>query len=59
MADTMATEQFEQTLANNMVEKALEYCGQTKFGGDAQEATHCSSCRCDACGIVSYYLVQE
>ncbi len=56
----MATGQLDQALANDMVEKALEYCGESKFSGDTEEAARAlHQGRCDVCGILSSCLVQE
>ncbi len=56
----MVMAQLDQALANDMVNKALEHCGQAKFGGDAEEAARAlHQGRCDVCGILSGCLVQE
>src|SRR5512135_3033282 len=56
----MATMQMDQALANDMIGKAIAYCGEREFGGDAQKAEHAlRQGRCDVCAIVSRCLVQE
>jgi hypothetical protein len=56
----MAAPQMDQALANDMFEKAIAYCGESKFGGDTQEAMLAlRQGRCDVCGILSSCLVQE
>ena len=56
----MATEQMDQALADEMIGRAIAYCGSTKFGGDAREAMLAlRHGRCDVCSIVSNRLVQE
>jgi Pyruvate phosphate dikinase, AMP/ATP-binding domain len=56
----MATMQMDPALANDMIGKAIAYCGEREFAGDAQKAEHAlRQGRCDMCAIVSRCLVQE
>ena len=53
-------EQTDQAVADDMLERAISYCGDMRFGGDAREATRAlRQGRCDVCSIVSNRLVQE
>ncbi len=56
----MLTGQLDPALANDIVERALELCGDRKFEGDAEAAARAlRQGRCDVCGIMSNCLVQE
>src|SRR5512146_2814420 len=58
--ENMVTGQLDQALANHMLQKAIAYCGDRKFGGDAQEAERAlRQGRCDICGLLCPCLIQE
>ncbi len=49
----MASLQFDQALADMMVEKAIAFCAQKNFAGDVRHARrNLSQGRCDICGDV-------
>lgn len=56
----MTTVQLEPTLADQMVENAIQFCGLRKFQGDAQQAlVALRQGRCDACALFTESLVQQ
>lgn len=58
--ENTTTGQIDQALANDMLQKAIAYCGDRKFGGDSQEAVLAlRQGRCDICGLLCHSLIQE
>ena len=56
----MATVQFDQALADQMVERAIAFCADKKFNGDTQQAQLAlRQGRCDVCGYLSNSLVRQ
>ena len=56
----MATVQFDQALADQMVERAIAFCADKKFNGDTQQAQLAlRQGRCDVCGYLSSSLVRQ
>ena len=50
----------DRALANDLMERAIAYCGEKKFGGDTREAIEAlRKGNCDVCGVLSSCLVQE
>ena len=49
----MSTLQFDQAVADKMVEKAIAFCAQKNFAGESHSTRHAlSQGRCDICGDV-------
>lgn len=56
----MASVQLEQALADRMVDNALLFCADRKFGGDKDQTLQAlRQGRCDACEYLSYSLVRQ